>query len=163
VEKEVHYRCALEIKSINEYGWGEGKKKPWEDVAVLEGWTPPEGWRPGPEHPAKVLPKEEHVTQASTYAWLMGLPHLYFIYVNKNKASTWKEMMVPMDQGVVATATQKMSAANQGIAQGRPPLEARICPDIREESARECPAVEPCWGCKPAANFWTDEDALRAP
>lgn len=161
VEKQIHYRCALEIKSINEYGWGEGKRKPWEEIAIQDGWAPPEGYRPEPA--AKPLPKEEHVTQASIYAWLMELPQLYFIYVNKNKASKWKEKMVPMDPVVIGVATQKMTAANQGIAQGRPPLEARICPDIREDTARACPAVEPCWGCKPAANFWTDEDALRAP
>lgn len=162
VEKTIHYRCALEIKSINEYGWGEGKRKPWEDVAIQEGWTPPGGWTPEP--PSKPLPQEDHVTQASTYAWLLELPHLYFIYVNKNKASTWKEVMVPMDRGVIGVAVQKMTAANQGKAQGRPPLEARICPDIREDTARECPAVEPCWGCKPAANFWdTDKEVFRAP
>lgn len=157
-----HYRCALEIKSINEYGWSEGRKKAWEEVALMEGWTPPADWTLEParahQNPDwdKTLPLHKHKTQANTYAWLMGVPFLYFVYVNKNKASKWKEMMVPTDLSGMGIATQKMTAANQGMKLGRPPLEARICPDIREDSARNCPAVERCFGCKPAENFWDD-------
>jgi len=159
--KDVTYRCALEIKSINEYGWGEGKRKSWADIALAEGWTPPEGWVP--EAPSKPLPKDEHVTQASIYAHLLGVPFVYFVYVNKNQVSKWKERMVPVDQAAVGKAVQTMTSANRGLELGQPPLEARLCPDIREDTARECPACELCWGKAPAANFWSDEEALRAP
>lgn len=149
---EVEYRAALEIKSINEYGWSEGKKPPWTDSALNDGWTPPAGWRP--PLPAKPLPKEEHVTQASTYAWLMEAPWLYFIYVNKGQVSRWKERMERPNAEAIRETQAKMHAANTGIAKKQPPLHARICPDPREKTARECPALEPCFGCKPAPNLW---------
>lgn len=149
---DVLYRCALEIKSINEYGWGEGKKKAWEDYALADGWTPPPTWRPEPA--AQPLPKVEHVTQASTYGWLLEMEMIYFIYVNKNQVSKWKEIMVPVDRGHLHDVTRKMTAANLAGQLQRPPLESRMCPDIREDTARACPAVEKCFGCRPAVNFW---------
>jgi len=150
------YECALEIKSINEYGWGEGQKKHWEEMAIEDGWTPPVGWvRP---RPARPLPQEDHVMQASTYAWLMGREWLYFIYVNKNQVSRWREIMVPPNAEAVRIAQEKMSACNRGQEQKRPPVEARICPDPREVTARACPAAERCFGQAPPPNLW-DADA----
>jgi len=125
------YRCALEIKSINDAGYSQ---------------------KMGP------LPKPEHVTQASSYAWIMGVDWLYFVYVNKNQVNRWKEIMVPPDQVAIAEAQRKIGAANHGAQLRRPPVEARICPDVRDQMARGCPAVEPCFGCKPPSSFW-DKDA----
>lgn len=121
-------RAALEIKSINSYGFSEQREP---------------------------LPLPQHITQASTYAAFMGVDWLYFIYVNKDQVSKWKEFLVPADPVALAEARRKMTAANKGMAMQQPPLEARICSDPREKTARECPALSLCFpDYKPAASFW---------
>jgi hypothetical protein len=148
----VIIRAALEIKSIHEYGWGESKKEYWVDKALANGWTPPaRGWTP--ELPRKPLPKEEHITQDSLYAWCLEIPYLCFIYVNKNACHEWKEFVVPLDMKPIHEATGRILQVRRARAEGRPPLHARACPDIREERARKCPAVERCFGAKPHVNF----------
>lgn len=149
---DVVYECVLEIKSINEYGWAEGQKKPWEELAYEDGWQAPEGWRLS--YPATPLPRKEHVLQASTYAWLMGRSWIYFIYVNKNQVNRWKEIMVPPNMEAVEEAKRKMAACTSGLERKTPPLEHRVCPDVREVTARTCPAVAKCFGCRPTPNLW---------
>jgi len=148
-------RAALEIKSINDFGWAEGKHPKWQDVAVEEGWTPPPGWIPPEPSAGRELPYPHHITQASTYAAFMGVDWLYFIYVNKNQVSKWKEFLVPADKVALAEARAKMASANKGLEMNRPPIEARTCADPREKAARECPAASLCFpDHRPAASFW---------
>jgi hypothetical protein len=103
---------------------------------------------------AKVLPKPEHVYQASIYAWLAGVSHICFIYVNKNQVNAWKEFVVPLDPEAVRDAQAKIRAVFEGRQSGRPPVHARACADVREPRAQACPAVEACFGCRPPTNFW---------
>ena len=152
VRGDVIYECILEIKSINEYGWTEGKRPPWTDIALQEGWTPPADWVP--PYPSKPLPKEEHVLQASVYAHFKKKPWLYFIYVNKNQVNRWKEIMVAPDPMAIEDAKRKIQACNVGLEAKKPPLSDRACPDPREVEAKECPAFEQCWGHKPTPNLW---------
>ncbi|NIT76680.1 MAG: hypothetical protein GWO44_07120, partial [Thermoplasmata archaeon] len=42
----------------------------------------------------------------------------------------------------------------------QPPLTERVCPDHREVQARACPAVERCFGVKPAPNLWDPEEEM---
>lgn len=123
------YRYILEIKSINRAGF-EGKRGP--------------------------LPKAEHITQASIYAWLMGVDYIQFIYVCKDQVQRWKEFIVPVDTAAVEMVKRKILAVRNATEQGKPPLEARVCPSVRDEMAKSCPAVERCFGCKPAASFWDE-------
>jgi len=127
------YRCSLEIKSINEAGY-TGKRG--------------------------ALPKPEHILQSSTYAWAMESDFVYVIYVNKNQVSQWKEFMIEPDPTAIALAKRKITDSLGGLAAGTPPLHARICPDVREKTARGCPAVEKCFGCKPPRNLWDEPDGL---
>jgi hypothetical protein len=121
-------RMILEIKSINEAGY-QGKRG--------------------------VLPREDHVKQASIYGWLMGVTHICFVYVNKNQVNEWREFIVPVDQAAIADMQNKIHAAEWGRQHGRPPIHARACPDPRERRAKECPAREMCFGEMPTTNnFW---------
>lgn len=124
----VAYRMVLEIKSMNQ--------------AEFSGKT------------NTILPKPEHVTQASMYAHFLGASHIYFIYVCKDQVSKWKEFMVPPDPMAIAQAKTKMTAALTGLNTKAPPLHARICPSVNEQEARACPAVVKCFGCKPQASLW---------
>jgi hypothetical protein len=123
------YRYILEIKSINQAGF-EGKRGP--------------------------LPEERHIAQASLYGWLMGVDYIQFIYVCKNQVNRWKEFIVPVDYTSVNAAVDKIRAVLKGQAEGRAPLESRICPSVQDEQAKTCPAVERCFGCKPATSFWEE-------
>jgi len=143
---DTMHRLIAEIKSINDYGWSEGKQPRWEDVALDLGWTPPPGWRPAHPSPYRVLPKTEHVSQATIYAVCKGIRHICFIYVNKNQVASWKERIVPITQESWDLAQCRIAAVEQGVAEGRPPLHARICTDPRDQIARKCPAAVMCFG-----------------
>ena len=149
----VWYRYVLEIKSINDYGYSEGKHPKWETLALVDGWTPPQGWYPKNGHESRVLPLKKHVTQASLYAAVQGITHIVFMYVNKNQVSRRKELVVPIDPGALELARGKINAVNNARQnmQG-PPIHARICSDVRDETARNCPASERCFGCRPPVN-----------
>jgi hypothetical protein len=121
------YRYVLEVKSINSAGF-TGKRGP--------------------------LPKPEHISQASLYAYCKGISHVMFVYVCKDAVSEWKEIVAPMNMDAIVAAHGKIRAVLEGRRTGQPPLGARICNDIREERAQKCPAVEKCFGRKPAPNFW---------
>jgi hypothetical protein len=121
------YRYILEVKSINSAGF-EGKRGP--------------------------LPQPDHVTQASVYAWLLGVDYICFVYVCKDQVSKWKEFVVPVDRVAIADAQNRMRAVIESRAKNELPLKARACPSVQDERAKACPAVEKCFGCRPAANFW---------
>lgn len=146
-------RAAGEIKSIHEYGWGEGKREFWADKALANGWAPPLRW--SPEAPRTPLPKPSHVVQDSLYAWCLEIPFLCFIYVNKNSCHEWKEFVVPLEMKPINEATARVLVYRKAKADGKAPTHARACPDIREERARTCPAVERCFGTRPPENFWS--------
>jgi hypothetical protein len=149
----VPVRAALEIKSIHEYGFGEGKREYWVDKALANGWTPPPRW--SQEQPRTPLPKPGHIVQDSLYAWCLEIPYLCFVYVNKNACHEWKEFVVPLDMRPVHDAVGRVATYRKARAVGAPPLHARACPDIREKRAMACPAVERCFGQKPPENFWS--------
>ncbi len=143
------YRYVLEIKSINEWGYCEGKNPQWEDLAVQSGWTPPADYRPALPSDRRILPNKEHITQATIYAACHGITHIVFIYVNKNQVSQWKEYVVPIDPAALTAAAGRIQAVQQARLNATgPPLHARVCYDVRDETARRCPAVERCFGCK---------------
>jgi hypothetical protein len=121
------YRYILEVKSINSAGF-EGKRGP--------------------------LPQPDHVIQASIYGWLLGVDHIVFVYVCKDQVSKWKEFVVPVDRVAIADAQNRIAAVLKARETGEPPLKARACPDVQDERAKACPAVEKCFGKKPLANFW---------
>ena len=123
------YRFVLEIKSINDAGFS-GKRGP--------------------------LPRPEHITQASIYGWLLGVSHIVFIYVNKNQVSRWKEFVVPVDTVAVADAQDKIMLVREAHRLGAPTQQARYCPNVNDERAKKCPAVERCFGCRPTRSFWED-------
>ncbi len=60
------------------------------------------------------------------------------------------------DHTAIEMVKRKILAARQGSEQGRPPVEARICPSVQDEKAKACPAVERCFGRKPATSFWDE-------
>lgn len=154
IDGKIH-RYVLEIKSINQWGYGEGKQPRWEDQALGDGWQPPAGWQPALSSTYRKLPLANHVTQASLYAACEGITHIVFVYVNKNQIRNRKEFVVPLDPSVIHLASGKIQAVTE--AQQRqigPPLHARVCHDVRDDIARKCPAVERCFGCKPPQNFW---------
>jgi hypothetical protein len=118
-ENGVEYRYVLEVKSINEAGF-TGKRG--------------------------LLPKPEHIGQASIYAWLKGIPHILFVYVNKNQVSQWKEIVVPIDMEPVRANFAKIQATLASRSTGQAPLNARICDSHMNVRARACPAVLRCFG-----------------
>lgn len=118
-ENDVQYRYVLEVKSINSAGF-TGKRG--------------------------VLPKPEHIGQASIYAWLKGIPAILFVYVNKDQVSQWKEIVVPVDISAIRTSYGKIQAMQQARNEGQAPLHARICDSHMNVRARTCPAVERCFG-----------------
>lgn len=126
---EWWYRFILEVKSINEAGF-TGKRGP--------------------------LPKPEHITQASIYGWLMGVSHIVFVYVCKNQVSRWKEFVVPVDPVAVADAQNKIMLVRRARETGEPSPAARYCPSAQDERAKRCPAVERCFGHRPAPSFWEE-------
>lgn len=143
------FRYVLEIKSINEYGYTEGKNPHWSDLALGEGWTAPVGWRAPLPSVWRELPQAKHVTQATIYAAAQGITHICFIYVNKNQVSQWKEFVVPIDPSALALAHGRIQAVEGARAQqSGPPVHARICSDVRDDTAAGCPAAERCFGCK---------------
>lgn len=150
------YRYVLEVKSINEWGFCEGKNPHWEDLALGQGWHPPQGWRPAPPNEKRVLPKVDHVSQATIYAAAQGISHVCFVYVNKNQVSQWKEFVVPLDPEALAQARSRIQVVEEArMRRAGPPVHARVCADVRDETARECPASERCFGCKaPEAFRW---------
>jgi len=152
---ETIYRYVLEIKSINEFGWCEGKGMYWEDLARAAGWAPPPGWVSEIPRDYRELPKHDHVRQATLYAACHGIAHILFIYVNKNAVSKWKEIVSPIDPNVLAAVRAKIDTVNSALQAGTGALtSARICSDVRDETARNCPASEMCFGCSPPANVW---------
>jgi hypothetical protein len=126
-ENGIEHRYVLEVKSINEAGF-TGKRG--------------------------LLPKPEHVGQASIYAWLKGIPHILFVYVNKNQVSNWKEIVVPVDMDQVRAHYAKIQATLQSRRDGQPPVNARICDNHLNVRARACPAVERCFNVKRVDPSW---------
>jgi len=124
---EHTWRLLLEIKSINEAGF-------------LEKYG--------------VLPKPEHVIQASVYAWLAGFSWIQFVYVCKNQVHRWKEIVVPVDAEAIADVVGRLEAIKWARENRELPLAARVCEDVRCQRARGCPLVYQCWGEKPPENFW---------
>lgn len=150
------FRYVLEIKSINEYGWTEGKNPYWADLAVAEGWTAPEGWRKPLPSVWKKLPQARHVTQATLYAAANGITHIVFLYINKNQVNQWKEFIAPIDPSALALAHGRIQAVEGARTQKLgPPVHARICSDIRDKTATGCPAAERCFGCKAPEGAFT--------
>ena len=121
------YRYITEVKSINSAGF-TGKRGP--------------------------LPKPEHISQASLYAYCKGVSHIMFIYVCKDQVSEWKEIVVPMNMDAIVAAHGKIQAVLEGRRTGAPPLGARVCADPRDERARACPAAEQCFGRKAPVSFF---------
>ena len=125
---ENTWRLLLEIKSINEAGY-------------LEKYG--------------VLPKPEHIIQASVYAWLAGFSWICFVYVNKNQVHQWKEIVVPVNTEAISDVVAKLEAVKWARANRQLPLAARVCEDVRCKRARGCPLVYQCWGEAPPENFWS--------
>lgn len=100
------------------------------------------------------LPTPEHVEQASVYGWLLGLSHIYFIYVNKDQVNKWKEIIVPVDAESVARVQSKIRMVLEALRVGAPPLEGRVCPHVQDERAKKCPSCEQCWGRLPETGLW---------
>lgn len=129
-------RAVVEIKSINENGYYEKYGGP--------------------------LPKVEHVQQASQYVFnvrqlhpsFADVNHVYFVYVNKNALRDWKEFLVEADPNIIARMQHKMQQVLTAKQKGEAPTHARLCESIDNVHARSCPIVEPCFGCKPPANFF---------
>jgi len=162
MDGEVHHRVGdtlfryvLEIKSINEFGWCEGKNTYWEDLALAAGWTAPPGWVSEIPRDYRVLPKADHVRQSTLYAACHGITHILFIYVNKNAVSKWKEIVAPLDPEILAAVRGRIDAVNVALADGSHTLaDARVCSDPRDEMARKCPACSMCFGRDAPESAW---------
>jgi hypothetical protein len=124
--KGTYHTLVLEIKSINEAGF---------------------------QQKYGVIPKPEHIEQASLYAWAWGVSHVMFIYVNKNQVQHWKEFVVRRDEASILDAQNKILAVKEGRRLKMAPVTARACNDIREPRAAACPFVEKCFGMKAPENF----------
>ena len=106
------------------------------------------------EEKCGALPVPAHVSQASIYAQIRGLTRICFLYVCKNQTSSWKEIIVPVDQQAVIGVQDKISAVKWGRQHGQPPLHARVCPSVMDTRAKTCVACKRCFGADPPANWW---------